>query len=48
MPEYLPYPERAHIDPRKLRDYALNPNHDSGKYKAAFFAQMGYQRDDWR
>ena len=48
MPEHLPNVDRARIDPRKLRDYVLNPNHDSGKYKAAFFAQMGYQQDDWR
>lgn len=48
MPEYLPNAIRARIDPRKLRDYVLNLNHDSGKYKAAFFAQMGYQRDDWQ
>ena len=30
------------IDPRKLRDYALDFSHDTGQYKAAFFAQMGY------
>lgn len=48
MPEHLPNVERARIDPRKLRDYALNPKHDSGKYKAAFLAQMGYRQDDWQ
>src|SRR6202165_4654144 len=47
MPDLLPNPDRAWIDPRKLRDYALNPNHDSGKFKAVFFAQMGYQQDSW-
>jgi len=30
-----------------LRDYALNPEHLSGGYKAAFFAQMGYTAEDW-
>lgn len=44
----LPNAEKAVIDPRKLRDYALNPDHSSGGYKAAFFAQMGYSRDDWQ
>ena len=48
MPERLLNAERAQIDPRKLRDYALNPTHETGRYKAAFFAQMGYAVDDWR
>ena len=43
----LPNVERARIDPRKLRDYALNPEHDSGQYKAEFFAQMGYTMANW-
>jgi len=43
----IPNPERARIDPRKLRDYALNPAHESGRFKAAFFAQMGYTAADW-
>ena len=44
----LPNAEKAIIDPRKLRDYALNPDHSSGGYKAAFFAQMGYTRKEWQ
>jgi filamentous hemagglutinin len=48
MPDRLPNAERARIDPRKLRDYALNPQHISGQYKAAFFAQMGYAASDWQ
>ena len=47
MPDRLPNAEQVRIDPRKLRDYALNPEHDLGQYKAAFFAQMGYTADDW-
>ncbi|MCI0478143.1 MAG: hypothetical protein L0Y55_18020 [Anaerolineales bacterium] len=43
----LPNAEQARIDPRKLRDYALNPEHDSGQYKAEFFAQMGYTMANW-
>jgi hypothetical protein len=48
MPNSIPSPARARIDPRKLRDYALNPAHESGRFKAAFFAQMGYMAADWR
>jgi hypothetical protein len=48
MPSSIPSPARARIDPRKLRDYALNPAHESGRFKAAFFAQMGYAAADWR
>jgi hypothetical protein len=48
MLDHLPNCEKARIDPRKLRDYALNPHHDSGQYKAAFFAQMGYIAADWQ
>jgi hypothetical protein len=48
MPERLPNAEQARIDPRKLRDYALNFEHDEGRYKAAFFAQMGYSANDWQ
>ena len=48
MPERLPNADKAQIDPRKLRDYALNPDHISGRHKAAFFAQMGYAVEDWQ
>ncbi|MEK7277723.1 MAG: DUF6883 domain-containing protein [Chloroflexota bacterium] len=48
MPERLPNADNARIDPRKLRDYALNTEHVSGRHKAAFFAQMGYTADDWQ
>lgn len=41
----LPYPERATIDPRKLTEYALDP--DNGP-KAKGFAKLGIFRDDWR
>ncbi len=48
MVALLPNADRARIDPRKLRDYALNSKHDSGRYKAEFFAQMGYVATDWQ
>jgi len=47
MSDFLRNAGGARIDPRKLRDYALNFNHDLGRYKAAFFAQMGYDADNW-
>jgi len=43
----LPNAEQAQIDPRKLRDYVLNPQHVSGRFKAEFFAQMGYTIENW-
>jgi hypothetical protein len=46
--ERLPNAENARIDPRKLRDYVLNPSHETGRFKAAFFAQMGYEANDWQ
>ena len=48
MSELLHNAVDARIDPRKLRDYALNFNHDSGRFKAAFFAQMGYDANNWQ
>lgn len=48
MPDRVPNAESARIDPRKLREYALNLEHSSGRYKAAFFAQMGYSAADWQ
>ena len=46
--DLLPNAAQARIDPRKLRDYALNSKHDSGRYKAEFFAQMGYVAANWQ
>lgn len=43
----IPHAEEARIDARKLREYVLNPGHESGRFKAIFFAQMGYQAADW-
>jgi hypothetical protein len=48
MPDRLPNADQARLDPRKLRDYALNLEHVSGRYKALFFAQMGYTAHDWQ
>jgi len=46
--ESLPNIKRARIDPRKLRDYALNTEHNVGRYKAEFFSQMGYAVTNWQ
>jgi hypothetical protein len=48
QPNRLPNADKARIDPRKLRDYVLNTEHSLGRYKAAFFAQMGYTAADWQ
>ena len=48
MKECLPNAESARIDARKLRDCALNAQHEIGRFKAAFFSQMGYTADNWR
>ena len=42
----LPRPERAVIDPAKLRDYLLSSSHPVGRFKAAFFTSLGYRREE--
>ena len=44
----LPGAERAIIDPDKLRDYMLSRVHPVGRFKAAFFASLGYETNNWR
>jgi hypothetical protein len=36
----LPNGERAHIDPRKLTAYSLDPEHDEGRHKAHLFESL--------
>lgn len=43
----LPGSERAVVEPRKLRDYLLSPAHPVGRFKAAFFAGLGYTIENW-
>ena len=43
----LPNADQATIASDKLRDYLLSPEHPVGRFKAAFFAGLGYTRDDW-
>jgi len=44
----LPNAENAVIDPEKLRDYLLSPSHPVGRFKAAFFASLGYAQENWK
>lgn len=39
--------ERAVIDVAKVRDYVLSPDHRVGSAKAKFFAQLGFEQQDW-
>jgi hypothetical protein len=43
----LPNIDRALINPEKLRDYLLSPQHPIGRFKAVFFASLGYSQGDW-
>lgn len=38
----LPYRNRAFILPEKITNYLLSRTHTRGKYKAAFFQQLGF------
>ena len=43
----LPAGERAAIDPAKIRDYLLSSSHPVGRFKAPFFASLGYTTTNW-
>lgn len=43
----LPNVERAVVEPAKLRDYLLSPTHPIGRFKASFFASLGYEASAW-
>jgi len=44
----LPNADQSIIDPRKIRDYLLSSEHPVGRYKAHFFAHLGFTREEWR
>lgn len=44
----LPYAEHVGIDQPKLLDYLLSPEHPVGRFKAQFFAQIGFNRGNWQ
>ena len=41
----LPGGEGAIVEDRKVRDYLLSDSHPVGRFKAAFFRQLGYGQD---
>jgi len=43
----LPGGDRAVIEPAKIRDYLLSAAHPVGRFKAAFFASLGYDDEGW-
>jgi hypothetical protein len=43
----LPGAERAIVEPEKVRDYLLSPEHPVGRSKARFFTRLGFVRDRW-
>ena len=44
----LPNAHQAVIDPEKLREYVLSPDHEHGRHKARVFkAALGIDRDNW-
>ena len=43
----LPFAERAVVEPDKLRDYLLSSTHPVGRFKAVFFATLGYTGENW-
>ena len=43
----LPNPDRAIVDPAKIRDYLLSAAHPIGRFKATFFFSLGYSADRW-
>lgn len=44
----LPQAEHVIIDVHKLRDYLLAPEHPVGRFKAAFFAGLGFTSTTWQ
>jgi hypothetical protein len=47
-PLRLPRANEATINPEKLKGYALNPDHESGRNKARVFqSALGIGQDDW-
>ena len=44
----LPNADQAIIEPRKLRGYLLSTSHPVGRFKARFFAALGYDAQTWQ
>ena len=46
-PAKLPNADQAVIQREKLTDYLLSRAHPAGRFKAQFFAKLGFQSDNW-
>ena len=44
---HLPGAEQTIVDPAKVRDYLLSPDHPVGHAKARFFTALGFTREAW-
>src|SRR5262245_8250350 len=44
----LPNGQRAIVDERKVREYLVSPSHPIGRFKAPFFARLGFGPGKWR
>ncbi len=44
----VPGADQALIAPGKLHDYLLSTEHPIGRFKARFFAALGFSRDSWQ
>ncbi len=44
----MPGAANAIVDPAKIRDYLVSPEHPVGRFKAVFFARLGYSRQNWQ
>ncbi len=43
----LPNGDGAIVAESKIRDYLLSSSHPVGRFKAAFFAALGFSSDNW-
>ena len=43
----LPNGQKAFVDERKIREYLLSPSQPVGRFKAKFFASIGFNREGW-
>lgn len=44
----LPNSDKATVDERKIREYLVSPSHPVGRFKAKFFAGLGFGPDNWQ
>lgn len=44
----LPHANRAVVDEQKVREYLLSKSHPVGRFKAMFFARLGFGVENWR